>query len=216
MAPRPQSQQSLAGQSAGWCFVLRTTSTTSSMSNQFSICPVWPRIDRLAALCFCNAASRTNIALCHRFHRHTSQGSRQTNNGHYRTDHKRHVLLPIGRFYWRLFFSRNMSRKLPHYLRIERRRAGLSQTDIGALLGVRTGSKISRYEHGRRLPPLKTALAYEAILGKPIAELFGGTFAAIEGEVQRRARSLESLGVRPPRGSRFFRRKESLETIAAR
>jgi transcriptional regulator with XRE-family HTH domain len=109
-----------------------------------------------------------------------------------------------------------MSRKLPHYLRIERRRAGLSQTDIAALLGVRTASKISRYEHGRRLPPLKTALAYEAILGKPIAELFGGMSRVIEGEVQRRARSLEGSAARSPRGSRFFRRKESIKTIAAR
>jgi transcriptional regulator with XRE-family HTH domain len=109
-----------------------------------------------------------------------------------------------------------MPRKLPHYLRIERRRAGLSQTDIAVLLGVRTASKISRYERGRRLPPLKTALAYEAILGKPIAELFAGTFAPIEGEVQRRARSLKDSSARPPRGSRFARRKGSIQTIAAR
>jgi transcriptional regulator with XRE-family HTH domain len=109
-----------------------------------------------------------------------------------------------------------MPRKLPHYLRIERRRAGLSQTDIAALLGVRTASKISRYEHGRRLPPLKTALAYEAILGRPIAELFGGTFAMVQGEVKRRARSLEHSGARPPRGSRFSRRKGSIQAITAR
>jgi transcriptional regulator with XRE-family HTH domain len=109
-----------------------------------------------------------------------------------------------------------MRRKLLHYLRIERRRAGLSQTDIAALLGVRTASKVSRYERNHRLPPLRTALAYEAILGKPIAELFGGTSAAIEEEVRRRARSLGNASARPPRGSRFARRKESIETIAAR
>ncbi len=109
-----------------------------------------------------------------------------------------------------------MPRKLPHYLRIERRRAGLSQTDIAVLLGVRTASKISRYERGRRLPPLKTALAYEAILGKPIAELFGGTFQPIRAEVGRRARALEDSTVRPPRGSRFARRKGSIQIIASR
>lgn len=109
-----------------------------------------------------------------------------------------------------------MPRKLPHYLRIERRKAGLSQTDIAALFGVRTASKISRYEHGRRLPPLKTALAYEAILGRPIAELFGGTYAAVQGEVKRRARILENSSARPPRGSRFARRKASIQAITAR
>src|ERR1700682_3702001 len=109
-----------------------------------------------------------------------------------------------------------MPRKLPHYLRIERRRAGLSQTDIAALLGIRTASKISRYERGRRLPPLKTALAYEAILGKPIAELFGGTFGSIRGEVARRARAFEASASPPAPPPRRRSRKRSIHTIAAR
>ena len=92
----------------------------------------------------------------------------------------------------------------------------MSQTDIAALLGIRTASKISRYERGRRLPPLRTALAYEAILGKPIAELFGGTFGSIRDEVARRARALEASASRPPRGSRFASRKGSIHSIAAR
>jgi DNA-binding XRE family transcriptional regulator len=63
-------------------------------------------------------------------------------------------------------------RKLPHNLRIERRQAGLSQADMAALFGVRSLAKLSRYENLRRFPSLTTALGYEAILGKPVAELF--------------------------------------------
>jgi transcriptional regulator with XRE-family HTH domain len=108
-----------------------------------------------------------------------------------------------------------MSRKLPHYLRSERKRAGLSQSDIATLLGDQTVSKVSRYERRHRVPPLLTALAYEAILGKPVAELFGGTYAPILAEVVRRAKlladQLESIHL-PLRGSR----KESIESIATR
>jgi transcriptional regulator with XRE-family HTH domain len=81
-------------------------------------------------------------------------------------------------------------RKLPHNLRIERRQAGLSQADMAALFGVRSMAKLSRYENLRRLPGLTTALGYEAILGKPVAELFAGTYGRIRADVLRRARRL--------------------------
>jgi transcriptional regulator with XRE-family HTH domain len=81
-------------------------------------------------------------------------------------------------------------RKLPHNLRIERRQAGLSQADMAALFGVRSMAKLSRYENLRRMPSLTTALGYEAILGKPVAELFAGTYGMIRTDVLRRARRL--------------------------
>jgi len=108
-----------------------------------------------------------------------------------------------------------MSRKLPHYLRSERKRAGLYQSDIAALLGDRTVSKVSRYERRRRLPPLRTALAYEAIFGKPVAELFGGTYAPIRAEVVRRAKQLLAPA-QADRGLERFTRKRSVEAIASR
>lgn len=108
-----------------------------------------------------------------------------------------------------------MSRKLPHYLRSERKRAGLAQSDIAALLGDQTVSKVSRYERRRRLPPLLTALAYEVIFGKPVAELFGGTYAPIRAEILRRAKLLSGKlqsSELPPRALR----KESIESISTR
>jgi transcriptional regulator with XRE-family HTH domain len=81
---------------------------------------------------------------------------------------------------------------LDNYLRTERRHAHLSQDDIAFLLGSRDGAKVSRYERGRRLPSLETALAYEAILGIPVRELFLGIFQKVDLEVKARARILEA------------------------
>ncbi len=109
-----------------------------------------------------------------------------------------------------------MSRKLSHYLRHERKRASLSQRDVAALLGDRTVSKVSRYERRRRMPPLLTALAYEAILGKPVAELFGGTYGAIRAEVVRRAKLLVSDGPKRANTHLAASRKRSIEALLSR
>ena len=79
-------------------------------------------------------------------------------------------------------------RKLTHYLRQERRRAGLSQEDIAFLLGARARQHVHRYESGMHLPPLRAALCYEAIFRKPVAYLFAGTYSAIAKDLARRAK----------------------------
>jgi transcriptional regulator with XRE-family HTH domain len=106
--------------------------------------------------------------------------------------------------------------KLPHYLRSERKRASLSQTDVAALLGVEAASKISRYERGTRLPPLKTALAYEAIFGRPVADLFAGTFQQVRPMVVRQARKLSKKTIIGRKPSFLARRHESLDNIVCR
>jgi hypothetical protein len=61
------------------------------------------------------------------------------------------------------------------------------------------------------------ALAYEAIFGKPVSELFDGTYAPIRAEVARRAKLLLT---KPLQGTSRRRaellRKGSIETIATR
>jgi transcriptional regulator with XRE-family HTH domain len=79
-------------------------------------------------------------------------------------------------------------RKLHNYLRTYRKRFGLSQKETAYLLGCTKAAKVSRYECFARLPSLKTALAYEAIFGVPVAELFAGFYQEIEKETSRRAR----------------------------
>jgi len=55
-------------------------------------------------------------------------------------------------------------RKRPH-IRLLRRRAGLSQKDLAHLLGYRSHSQISRFEHGTRLPAAHELLQLEVIFG---------------------------------------------------
>ena len=71
-----------------------------------------------------------------------------------------------------------------NYLRTHRKQAGLSQREVGHLLGYKNQWQVSRHERGRSSPPLLTALAYEAIFRAPVSSLFARTQA-------RAARSIE-------------------------
>src|SRR5437660_10555182 len=66
------------------------------------------------------------------------------------------------------------SHRLQNYLRTYRRKSGLTQQEVAFLLGRKNGAQLSRYEKRQHLPPLRTALACEAIFHVPVAELFGG------------------------------------------
>jgi len=81
-------------------------------------------------------------------------------------------------------------KKLNNYLHTYRRRTALSQKDVARLLGSDRGGRISRYEHGRRLPELLTAPAFEVLLGVPLRELFAGLYDQVEQELRGRAREL--------------------------
>ncbi len=68
---------------------------------------------------------------------------------------------------------------LPNYLRSTRKQSSYSQEEVAFLLGLKgmdKGGKVSRDENYSRIPTLETALAYEAIYGKPIRELFAGLY----------------------------------------
>jgi len=98
-------------------------------------------------------------------------------------------------------FLAPVAHKLDNYLRMYRRRKGLSQDEVAFLLGAETGTLVSRYERGRRRPSLETALAYEAAFGVPARELFGGIFQSVERDVTKRAsrlaRKLSAAAPRP-------------------
>jgi transcriptional regulator with XRE-family HTH domain len=109
---------------------------------------------------------------------------------------------------------RPMSRRLVHYLRNERRRLGLTQADIAALLGVRWKTRVSRYEREPSLPPLDAALAYEGIYGRPISEIFSGASAKVRAGIRERAQNLLQKS-RDAASPVELRRRRSLERIAA-
>jgi transcriptional regulator with XRE-family HTH domain len=106
-----------------------------------------------------------------------------------------------------------MSHKFLHYLRNERRRQGLSQTDIAALLGGRWKGRIAKYERGV-IPPTRIALGYEAILHKHVSDLLAGAFEDEQSKVRRNAEEL--LRHEPtPNTPRRWQRHKTLEEIAA-
>lgn len=105
-----------------------------------------------------------------------------------------------------------MSRKHPNYLRAERRRVALTQADIAILIGGRSKPTICRYERGM-LPPIEVALAYEAILELPVADLLAGSYAQIGFNVRSRARALLKTS-RLAKTARQSRRRRTLERLA--
>ena len=82
---------------------------------------------------------------------------------------------------------------LPNYLRTNRKQFALSQEEVAFLLGMKgldKGGKVSRDEGYSRVPTLEFALAYEAIYGKPVRELFAGLYQQVEQDVVKRAKLL--------------------------
>jgi len=104
---------------------------------------------------------------------------------------------------------------LPNYLRTNRKQFALSQEEVAFLLGVKgmdKGGKVSRDENYSRVPTLETALAYEAIYGKPVRELFAGLYEQIAQEVSSRAKILSYRKKEPPDP----KRSQALSELARR
>src|SRR5262245_38555355 len=83
-----------------------------------------------------------------------------------------------------------MSRKLDNYLKTYRKHSGLSQLEVGFLLGGADGQRVSAYECRIRRPNLETLLAYEKILGIPPRELFSGVAEKVDKKIVQRAQLL--------------------------
>ncbi len=82
--------------------------------------------------------------------------------------------------------------KLENYLRAYRKKSGLTQREVAFLLGCENGAQVSRYEKRRRLPPLRTALACEAVFGAPVSELFAGMHEGVGKVIGKRLMELRS------------------------
>lgn len=95
---------------------------------------------------------------------------------------------------------------LTTYLRMYRRRTGLSQDDVAYLLGVVKGSTISRHESAKRIPLLETALAYQVILAVPASDLYEGELRRVEKGIRLRARGLRLFLERHPKCPDLHRR----------
>ena len=94
---------------------------------------------------------------------------------------------------------------LANYLRTHRKRLSFSQEDIAFLVGVNgleKGIKVSRDENNAREPSLQTALAYEAIYGTPVHDLFAGLYEQVERQVAKRAKILRHRKTGKPKPKR--------------
>jgi transcriptional regulator with XRE-family HTH domain len=81
-------------------------------------------------------------------------------------------------------------KRLVHHLRSYRKSIGLSQHELASLLGCRSGAKVSRYEHFKRVPSIQAGIAYEVIFHERLRSLFPGMYAKVEGNVARHAKKL--------------------------
>ena len=107
--------------------------------------------------------------------------------------------------------------KLENYLRTYRKKSGLTQREVGFLLGWKSGGSVARYEKRRRLPPLATALAYEAILGVPLSQLFAGIHDAARKNIQKRMLELRSkLQAKTSKGSEALLDAHKLRWLSGR
>ena len=106
-------------------------------------------------------------------------------------------------------------KSLSNYLQSQRKRLSLSQEEVGFLLGIRgmnKSAKVCRDEKFAREPSLQDALAYEAIYGRPIRELFAGLYEQAGQDVAARAKFLGFRKLRKP----DVRKQETIIQLAAK
>jgi transcriptional regulator with XRE-family HTH domain len=96
-------------------------------------------------------------------------------------------------------------------------RSGLSQREIGEILGFFSDVPVSRHETGAGIPDLRTALGYEVIFRMPISAQFSTLLSMIEPLVEGRLAELErKLEQQTPRGHNADRIARKLEFLAMR
>ena len=81
--------------------------------------------------------------------------------------------------------------QLLNYIRVHRRRSGLTQTELGRLVGYQDAETIARHERSEFMPPLEIAISYEIVFRVPIAEMFAGLRGPLEVRIEASLAELE-------------------------
>jgi DNA-binding XRE family transcriptional regulator len=76
-------------------------------------------------------------------------------------------------------------------IRSHRKRAGLNQRDLARILDLHK-AQVSRHERAGIEPPLIVVLAYEAVFGVPVRELYPRLFAVVRQGIEVRLAKMES------------------------
>jgi len=110
----------------------------------------------------------------------------------------------------------NSDRPLPNYIRVHRRRAGLSQRELGQLLGFRVES-VARHEQFNATPALEIAIGYEIIFRIAVSELFAGLRDEIATDIETKLALLEEqLGRRSAVGRQANETARKLQWLSER
>jgi len=108
-----------------------------------------------------------------------------------------------------------MERPLKVYLRTFRRRRGLTQKELAFLIGVKSGTHVSRVEKLKRLPNLAATLACLFVFDTAPFDIFPGLFAEVRQSVLERVNELyEELQGDPSPTTRA--KLDFLESVLAR
>jgi DNA-binding XRE family transcriptional regulator len=92
----------------------------------------------------------------------------------------------------KLLTIENVNEPLANYVRIHRRKVGLSQRELGKLLGYKDEGPVSRHERFHSVPPLLIALGYEIVFQASVSEIFPGLRDTVELVVEEQLAALES------------------------
>lgn len=106
------------------------------------------------------------------------------------------------------------SPKLGSYLRTYRLRAGLTQRDVAMLLGLETGSTISRTEKSKEIPSVLILLGYCVLFDANPEELAPGTFRKIESTISSRVDVLAEKLRKCPKTPTVLARINFLENLS--
>lgn len=125
-----------------------------------------------------------------RVHRHNSLEEVSCN------PHAKSLMTPCKRTSaWYVLNSRNMSpqwsvqlngKNIGNYIRTRRRKAGLSQRELGRLLGYADDGAVSRHEQSKTVPPLPIAIAYEIIFLNHVSELYTPVTEKMKTTIEQR------------------------------
>src|SRR6185437_318185 len=98
-----------------------------------------------------------------------------------------------------------------------RKRTGLSQRDLGRLVGYVDEGSVSRHERSQSTPTILIALSYEAIFRAPLSKLFAGLSAEVARSVEAKLVAFEQeLGSQSGRGPNASRTAQKLMWLKQR
>jgi len=104
-----------------------------------------------------------------------------------------------------------------NFLRAHRKKAGLSQREVGILLGYLDDAVVSRHEQSTTVAPLVSAIGYEIVFKKPISELFPGIRESVEKRIEAQLlRFEESLQQESGKGRRRSQIAQKLAWVSER